>query len=209
MSELEVNEQLYEDITKFDKESADDLLKNIRNIGDIFNIMVPEYGLFTTGKQTQLKMWFIAFRSRVRWDISGKLGEEISNIIFRIRLNNYIMMERMEEMYRRLILISDKKDLYIEYQKKRIAELEEENNSLKQLSNITQDNDSVEPKSSVDNAKETNVQTNMEALAKFKTKQIAMFKRKLELYNEKKGQPFYTKEPLPEEYGLTKEDLKG
>lgn len=118
------------ELDKFDSSEAEKLFRNIQILAKIENVQVPNRRQIG-GAPIGVDQWFKMICSRAMWEIEPELLMEIEDVITGLRMNNAILLERTQEMIRRLLLLSERRDKIIIDKDNRIRELEEQIEELR------------------------------------------------------------------------------
>jgi len=124
-----------ESFIKIDIDYAKKLLSNIRVMKNLGNIEVinPQSGDLTSKKFKDWMKWYCDYIN-----MYGGIGieEDVLKVFSAIDNHNYIMVERIEEGFRRLLNVIDKKDEIIERNALNLQEIEKEIIDLKKQINM-------------------------------------------------------------------------
>ena len=124
-------------LQEFDEDEAKNLLLNFRQMMDIKKYKVPDSSSMWKEDIT-LNEWLRRFSKRIFYEINPMIGKEFLRILNTIDSQNKLIADRVEEMYRRIMLVAERKDAYIEDLNIRIKELEDLIDAQKQIINNKQ-----------------------------------------------------------------------
>lgn len=109
-----------EEIEKFDTEQAEKLLRNLRILGDLNKIQVPEPN--TAGMKTiSFNSWIEWYYDYIEYYGGNGIEHDIITIFTNINSNLRLMVNRAEEGFRMLLNTLERKNRTIEYLNTTIA----------------------------------------------------------------------------------------
>lgn len=108
-------------ISDFDIEQAKKLLVNIRHLGDLTKFQVKKP--LTIGEKISMKEWVQWYLGRVDWYGMTSAEQEVVKMIESLDQHLSIIISRVEEGFRKLLTVVDKKDTYIKSLQVEVAKL--------------------------------------------------------------------------------------
>ena len=123
-----------EKIDEFDIEQAEKLLENIRFMADLRSFPVQKPNSITM-EMTTMQEWTKWYAKTTEWNGRDGTENEVMKMIYNLDSDMRIMVKRVEEGFRVLLRVLDKKDLRLELIKNRLEMAEDLIKSFKETKN--------------------------------------------------------------------------
>lgn len=144
MPKNSIEEDIMEDkIEEFDLAQAEKLLENIRFMADLkkFPVQKPNS---TTMDMVPLKDWVKWYAQITEWNGKDGVEGEVFKVIYSIEQDMKIVVERIEEGFRKVLSALDRKQIRIELLRNEVAKYKEQIRLMEEQSKHTAQSQNVE-----------------------------------------------------------------